>query len=483
MGSGNCLLRKQQDSSLASSSLLIPSNEVKAVRVADVSCDVKSRYMMGNGSISNFPPTDSTTQNSAKMALRRRLQEYKPPDAPKKRSTKLNYFLYVAVLAVLVSSSLFKARDYLSEIQESLLILADFTAISAPTVRLPVRSTPDSEKEPSLSENLESEDYFMRNSRNLTFQTNVRVWNETGKICLNITLRDPDGSCRYPYFRARLSGVAVMDIPIGGRSLDLDNHFDPNGCALFPVPGNYTLDVVLLHCTMNAWPHDASSGILRSQCPVLPEPRDNVGTYKISVGPFERDDNLVSSLWPLRNPFPRRAFVYFRPCPGERYRIASRCTAASNEEPPVVRVSYQRAGVEYNEKPAIFDKYVYLEVDANNGAVNYSSGYTLSRYAPPPQDFESEDTVCFLGDSHARYLSYQTRMIYLNKATGKTGCAERELHTSVDIKTGQFRYVVMEFALNFLSGKGINETLFAGCDMVVILYGHWDAVSERWSIE
>ena len=334
-----------------------------------------------------------------------------------------------------------------------------------------------------MSETLESEDYFMGNHLNLEFQTDVKVWDTDAVICLNVTLRDPNRSCPYPNFRARLSGAAIVNIRLGGGSVELHNYFNPRGCALFPVPGTYYLDVVLLHCTMNAVPRDVSSAMLKQSCPVKPKSRA-VLNYTLIVGQFERDDSVVSQLWPQRNPFPRRSFVFSPVCPGEDYMVGPHCNLsferAKNPQPPMLRVDTQPAlHVPNAEKTVILRDYVYLEVDPRNGDLNYNATYNLYNYARPPKDFESDEIVCFLGDSHARFTWYQAKVIVQDRAINKTGCDDWSYHSSQDYNlTGQFRFMLMKFADDFLSSESkLKAGMFEECSMVVILYGHWDGVS------
>ena len=301
---------------------------------------------------------------------------------------------------------------------------------------------------------------------------------------MNITLPDPEGQCPFPSFRARVSGVALVDIPLGNKTLQSDDHFNPHGCALFPVPGMYHLDVSLIHCTMDAWPDEVSGLELKSKCPVVSEPRD-VQTFNITVDPFERDDKTVSLFWPQRNPFPRRAFVFSPPCPGDEYKIGHDCSKANPNNPPIVRVGYQRDNDHWktgNAKQAMnFRDYVYLVVDPNNGAVNYNATYSILNHAPPPKNFESNDTVCFIGDSHARFLGYLSRVMYGNQTLGKTGCSDVNRHRGLESITGQFRYSQLTLATKVPASQHVysNATLFGDCDMVFILYGHHDAVSAK----
>ena len=392
------------------------------------------------------------------------------------------YLMFVIVLVASTIQSTFTTTTAQLLFEKS--FKTDQTAlpehqVSTYTIPWSITETAKMATEPSLSDVLDSEEYFVRNSHNLTFQTHVRVWKDTAKLCLDITLNDPQRICPFPSFRARLSGAAIVNVPLDvehGSEIDADRFDDkPHGCILFPVTGTYHLDVVLLHCTMNAWPRNVSSHDLRKLCPVLPEARENVSIYNITVEPFERNDDVVSLLWPARNPFPRRAFVFAPRCLGIRNAIGAHCTNESTAVPPVLRVDYQTN--RWNIKPKQFQNYVYLEVNPKNGAVNYDATFTLPRLAAPPKDFASDETVCFLGDSHARYVSYQTRVIYQNKVGGKTGCNDKHLHTGHESTSGQFRYGPMNFGNDFLNNPMINSTLFDDCNLVFILYGHWDAVS------
>ena len=326
---------------------------------------------------------------------------------------------------------------------------------------------------------LDSEEYFFGNDLNLTFQTSVQVWRDSAKICLNVTLNDPENQCPYPDFRGRLSGVAIVNVPLSGIIEDPSAH---RGCVLFPVAGTYYLDVVLVHCTMNAWPEDITGKQLRRMCMLKPESRD-VKNYSIEVEPFDRTEASVEQYWPKRNPFPRRAFIFSPICQGGRFKVGPHCNNVSetNPLPSIARVNYQVDEKEANKQAEFFHKYVYLEVNPKNGTLNYDATYSVRRYAPPPRGFQSDDIVCFVGDSHGRYVSYQTKVIFQNRNKGKTGCSDRHLHTSNESSTGQFRYYKMNFGKEFVSEQGNDSVLFRDCNLVFILYGHWDAVSSAFN--
>ena len=318
---------------------------------------------------------------------------------------------------------------------------------------------------------LESEKYFMKNNLDLNFRTQVQVWQDVGKICVNITLaaaneNDEAATCPYPYFRARLSGVAIVDIPLQRES--------KSGCALFPVAGRYHLDVALLHCTMNAWPTTVSSSVLRTLCPVLPKPRENAETYHLNVLPFERNENVVSEVWPQRNPFSRRAFVYSPPpCPDGQQQDCNSNNNNDQSVPPIVRFDSQdpNDGSHNNEPKSLrFRDYSYVEVDPYKGAVVNNSKAV---------HFASNDTVCFVGDDHAQVLAHQTKLLYTNQENvDQPGC-DGDQHVTED---GQFRFFFLKFARDSLNDSRFSNTeLFGDCNLVLIHQGNFDAVRSNSS--
>lgn len=331
---------------------------------------------------------------------------------------------------------------------------------------------------------LDSEEWFWGNSANYTFTTHVRISKTTAQICLDVLMQQP--ACPYPYIRARVSGDAIVNVPMRLTANAIASSIVTSGCALLPMAGKYYLDMNILHCTMNPAEMGTPHLNLRTKCPLHVWKRD-VKNFTFHIPPFVRDDASVYTILPedRKNIFPYRAWIYAPRCAGkDMLAIGPYCTAAT--EAPIARTPYQdelRLPTFNVQADIVFRDYVFLPVDQRTGQVDYNAFHWVPLYAPSLPGLNAStnsDIICFLGDSHARYLSYIAKMIFYNQTRGQFGCNNKNLHTGWigPDTTLQFRYFKMEFAHTFLGQQ--NMTIhFEPCDMIVTLFGHWHAGTGR----
>ena len=325
---------------------------------------------------------------------------------------------------------------------------------------------------------IDSENYFWGNTARLAFETNVSL-SMSGRLCLAVTIPDPSMRCPYPDVRARLSGVALVDVPLDSMATKTGPSFAPrlHGCAVLPVAGTYFLDMNLLHCTMNAWDHKATSKTLKSQCPLQVVVRKATPFQFKVPSPIQRGMHEAP-----RSQFPYRAWVFAPICKKSRYSVSKECTEKSKRKPSVVRTKFQQDTFLRDQGFSSFSDvrltkryaaYQFLQVNPLNGTIDYGAIHASPYYTPPPPGLtitSMTEKVCFLGDSHARFLAFQSEQIIKNATDGRSGCADKytqKFNYTYDI----FPYEKMRFADEWFQ----QETQMGMCDVVFVSYGHHDA--------
>jgi hypothetical protein len=90
---------------------------------------------------------------------------------------------------------------------------------------------------------LTSGDSLQANDLGIAFNCTLTVL-KSGNVCTEIKLSSNGRRmCHHPYFRIRLSGSSLLNIPVTARE---DYSFE--GCSKLSVTGTYFVDVSLIHC-------------------------------------------------------------------------------------------------------------------------------------------------------------------------------------------------------------------------------------------
>ena len=297
----------------------------------------------------------------------------------------------------------------------------------------------------------DSDEYFWGNNQNISFTTSLAMDTTIGKLSIQASFQDPTQSCPHPAFRARLSGIAIVHIPMDSPAY---NHYGVagrtnisevvvSGEAWIPIPGRYFLEVLLLHCTMDAYNTSRTSEELEAQCPLRPVIRRDLKEYSFLVHPFERSPQVVNE-WIASSPvspFQYRAWVFAPRCSNSTYGISAECTAAalssSSSQPRLARtkaqlpeyLEYMGSNESINER---FDDHVHLPVNRSDGSIDYTADYSVRTYTPPVPRLSHigpmRRKLCFIGDSFARYMFYESKRILENSTWGTDACETAELH-------------------------------------------------------
>ena len=271
-----------------------------------------------------------------------------------------------------------------------------------------------------------SNDYFWGNNWSISFTTHLTMDTEFAKLLVGVLFNDPTQQWPHPYFRTRLSGIAIVHIPmdtpqynqLGAAGQSNPSRVVVNGLVWIPTPGWYFLEILLLHCTMDAYNTSRTSDKLKQQCPLRPVIRKGVKDYSFTVDAFDRPQQAIDE-WEADPSSPSlfQAWVFAPPCSGSIYHVSAECTKAALEFLNMVRTKVQlgdyldfmQAGLKQYGAYQIqgrFDNYVFLPVDCLDGSINYGADHSTWQYAEPVNGMsatsvqEQEQKLCFILGPH-----------------------------------------------------------------------------------
>ena len=348
----------------------------------------------------------------------------------------------------------------------------------------------------------DSDDYFWGNNWNISFTTHLSMDTQLAKLSVGVSFNDPTQQCPHPYFRTRLSGIAIVHIPmdtpqynqLGAAGRSNPSKVVVNGSVWIPTPGRYFLEILLLHCTMDAYNTTRTSDELKRQCPLLPVIRKDVKDYSFTVDPFDRPQRAIDE-WEADPSSPSlfQAWVFAPPCSGSIYHVSAECTKAALESVNMVRTKVQlgdylqfmHAGrKQYNvyKIRGRFDNYVFLPVDRQNGSIDYSIDRSSWMYAEPVNGIsttsiqEADQKLCFIGDSFADILFFETIMILANTTAGTDPFDYGNDHSpsnqtwdkTVSQMTIRLANDWFDFPVN------VTQWVLSRCTSVFVTVGRWD---------
>jgi hypothetical protein len=330
---------------------------------------------------------------------------------------------------------------------------------------------------------LQSGPDFQANVVNITFSAKFSL-SAVGEVCFDFTVEEVDTKCPFPSIRVRLSGIALVNVPIkkGAKSVHASKL---TGCALLPVPGVYYVDANIVHCRMNPYKERMTSESFKVDAarPIMPNLGIQFIPHQFQMRAFNRSHPGPAK----RNAYPQHAWVFAPLCPNSLYDVG--CPTA--KEPPFMRTMIQRnrwfnltSHVSWDD-PGLhsrFDGYMWLPV-SNSGVVDYQAEHSGYMYQPPPTFLAEKQprhnqTILFIGASHARYLKNQVSQIYYNLTYNSDGCREEHTHP-LDLDRPRFAHDYLRFADKYTnkSPEVVSEDggTYFQFDKYIITTGHWDA--------
>jgi hypothetical protein len=174
------------------------------------------------------------------------------------------------------------------------------------------------------------------NVEQVEFNANFTL-TSNGEACLTFVVNKTNDQCSFPYIRVRLSGSALVHVPLQ-RRLDDGSRFD--GCALLPVPGTYYIDANLIHCRMNTnWRRIRRVQKFKeaSGQPAKPDLSVMFTPHEVMMPPFVRNASFLRQ--PSKSAYPYHAWVFAPLCPDSDYRVAESCT--KTQTPQFVPTKFQ----------------------------------------------------------------------------------------------------------------------------------------------
>ena len=224
--------------------------------------------------------------------------------------------------------------------------------------------------------------HLQANTEQVEFNANFTL-SSTGEACFAFVVNNTNDQCSFPYIRVRLSGSALVHVPLYQR-LDDGSRFD--GCALLPVPGIYFIDANLIHCRMNTkWKRLVRVRLFvqASGQPVTPDLNVTFTPHEVVMPPFVR--NASSLRQPLKSAYPYHAWVFAPLCPDSDYRVAESC--AKTQTPRFLPTKFQLDKWLQNNNfssffsPEVdqrFDDYMWLPVNPTNGSIDYEAEHSVT---------------------------------------------------------------------------------------------------------
>ena len=382
-----------------------------------------------------------------------------------------------------------------------------------------------------------STDYFWDNDLGIVFQTDVTMDAELARLSVAVTFQHGQERCPFPYFRVRLTGAAVVHVPLAlSTTTNTNTNTGPNahnesswssssspssspsstptsttlsGSAWIPTPGQYFLEVMMLHCTMDSFNYSMTPADIKALVPPQPviHPNLTLTDYSFTVPPFQRTPKAIQQWiaeFPALGPFPFGAWIFLPRC---QQRFATNDTVSEKHcvtTPTMIRTKVQVD--EYRQYLGIhpkkvwymdplvqerFDNYVFLPVNRANGAVDTDTDYTTRTRVPspdkiplrpgPPIQFNESHKMCFVGDSFFRYMHYEAIQILQNTTLGTDACDNSEFHTddserrivnSTDTNT---LLINLLFASDWVRIPRKDKKQLSKCAVLYITVGRWDA--------
>lgn len=280
---------------------------------------------------------------------------------------------------------------------------------------------------------LQSGPDLQSNQLNVSFSAKLMVSSD-GEVCFSFTVQETATRCPFPYIRVRLTGAALVHVPLKRRQPTTASEWE--GCALLPVSGAYFVDANLIHCLMNPFKEGMTPASFKAEAggPVRPDLSKPFSPHQFEL----QRCNRTASLHKL-NAYPTHAWVFAPLCRNSLYRVARRCVRQRTGR--FVSTKFQvTEWLRYNavrafNKPkahARFDGYMWLPVDQRTGTIHYGAEHFGYQYTPPPRFLQQRNethnqTMLFVGASHVRYLMNQVSQIYYNLTYGSDGCTEEHM--------------------------------------------------------
>uniref|UniRef100_A0A7S1D0J7 Uncharacterized protein n=1 Tax=Cyclophora tenuis TaxID=216820 RepID=A0A7S1D0J7_CYCTE len=260
--------------------------------------------------------------------------------------------------------------------------------------------------------------------------------------------------------------------------------------------------------------HQLSLESLKQQCAVLPNTNSTttIRPYSIYQNAFQRNDDdddddnhdngITTTINNNNNKRERHAWIYAPPChrrpPPDRLRMDGsniyvhrndNCTLFAGH-PSYLPTKYQLDDLldfygwkSWEDQAEYFryDNYLWMGVSHRDGTVSYApeSYGTPDYFPPPPRQRDFQKQICFVGDSHARYLYHESQLV-INNLTLRVGdgCVHN-IYEKADNRHDRFRYIKLLFADEWLAKDKEEETKWQQelekCSHIVLSYGHWES--------
>jgi hypothetical protein len=341
--------------------------------------------------------------------------------------------------------------------------------------------------------------HLQENLENITYDATLTL-NHMGHICFEVLVHTPTSKCPYPYIRIRLSGVALVHIRLQTRRNDTTNTTTRlEGCSYLPISGIYFVDANLLHCHMWSladqnqqgipiWENNARMKEVLGR-PIYPNLNQTFVPYTFVMPTFHRQYTSDQKR------IPESAWVYAPLCHNNLYTVAKHCQQNNNN------ISFLPTKFQINDWIRNIDDtmnftsdrihrrldgYMWLPINFTTGIIDYSADHFGYEYTPLPSKLQvwknqsNDQSICFVGASHARYIMNQVIQIYYNLTYGKDGCDETYTRPiDVDVNFDRFSQWYVHFAHKLTKKQRTNPKRFLGkyasCHIFIVTFGQWDA--------
>ena len=346
-----------------------------------------------------------------------------------------------------------------------------------------------------------STNYFWGNKEGLHFSTDLSMDAVNARLSIRVTLIDPSQQCPFPSFRSRLSGTSMVHIVLDnpdyrGRGVSGRTNASEavlTGSVWIPVPGLYFLDILLVHCTMDAYNASVTSEELKTKCPVTLDIRRGIQDYNFTVKPFQRSQETVDG-WVAESPSPfeYRAWVFAPRCNNTLYQVGADCTAASTDKPKMIRQRVQLPDYlsymgfpprprYYSNLREQYDNYVYLPVNRSNGSIDHEADHSVPQYAGPIRKISNETfgegkKICFIGDSFARYMLFEIKQMLSNTTYGTNAWSNLYQHDKSITKNSPHIRIEANYGTELHPKPAVlMEKRLSQCVAVFVTFGRWNA--------
>ena len=127
-----------------------------------------------------------------------------------------------------------------------------------------------------------------------------------------------------------------------------------------------------------------------------------------------------------------------------------------------------------------FDDYVHLPVNRSDGSIDYQADHSVRTYTPPVGNLNissfGQRKMCFIGDSFARYLYFETMRILKNSTSiGPDACASREYHPVRPLIKYPHIYLKSWYGEIFEDERSALQE----CSVVVLTFARWSATTRH----